>query len=68
MRETVLNSCFELRELLVIFGIKALLFDEFPKSLNQVEIRRISRQIEQFDVEGVCQVLQEFAFLVAGVV
>ena len=34
----------------VVLGVQALLFNKLPQPLDQVEIRRVSRQEAEFDV------------------
>ncbi len=51
-----------------MLGVKALLLDEFPPALDQVEMGRIGRQKEQFDVKMGRQGLNESAALIAGVI
>jgi len=43
---------FEIRKAAVIAGIQALLFNEFPEALYQIQVGRIGRQEFQFDVQG----------------
>ncbi len=44
------DRCSEGRKVLIVLGIQALLLDELPQSLNQVEIGRIRRQKTELDV------------------
>ena len=52
----------------VILGVQYLLFHEFPKPFDQVQIGRVRRQVEQFDFEGLRQSPHDFALLIASVV
>ena len=50
-RQTGLDSLLEQLKVLVIFRIQALFFDEFPQTLNQIEIGGVGRQKEDFDAQ-----------------
>lgn len=62
------DGVFEDREILVVDRVQALLFDEFPQSLNEIEVGGIGRQIQQFDAEGCGQIKHQMTLLVARIV
>jgi len=42
---------FEEREVLIVFIIKTFFTDKFPEPFNQIEIGRISREKENFNIQ-----------------
>ncbi len=66
--QAVDNGVAEALELGIIFGIKALFFDKFPKALNQIQIGRIRRQEKQFDLKSCRKLLDDFSSLIARII
>ena len=66
--QTRLNRLFEVGEIRIMLGIQALFPNETPKTLNQIEVRRIWRQEQQFDVELICQRLNDLTMLIACII
>ena len=62
------DSLFEGREGVVVLGIKTLLLDEFPESLNQIKIGRVRRQEKELDVERVRQAHDKPTILISRIV
>jgi len=50
LAQTINNGGLECAELAVVFGVQALLFDELPQPLNQVEIGRVGWQEAEFNM------------------
>src|SRR3990167_2211324 len=63
-----INGASEAAKLGVILGIKALLFDEFPKALDQIQIGRIGRQKKQLDLEFLSKLLDEPRSLITRII
>ena len=55
LAQAVANGHFEVFEVGIVDGIQALLFDELPQPLNEIEVRRIRWQVESFDLQGLGQ-------------
>ena len=66
--QTVYNGVAEAFKLGVISGIKTLLFDKFPKALNQIEIGRIGRQEKEFDVKLRGKLSDELCALITRII
>ena len=52
----------------VVFRVQGLLLDELPKSLDEVQIGRVGRQVDQLYVQRFGQFSHHRAFLISGVV
>src|SRR5512135_3622338 len=62
------NRRLEPEEVLVVPARQALLLDELPQPLDQVQVRRVRRQEQQLDPKLLGQLLHHGAALIAGVV
>jgi len=68
LRQALNNGGFECREVGVIGGVEALLFNELPQSLNQVQVGRIGRKKTQLDLQACRERHHLGTALVAGIV
>ena len=66
--QTVVNRRRECLVTRVLHRLQAFFLDELPHPLDQVQVRRIRRQEQQMDFQGSGQLLDQGAFLVAGIV
>ena len=62
------NRGFEVLKGGVIMGVQAAFFHQLPEPFDQVELRRIRREKQQFDLQGGGGVLHQPTALIAGVV
>ena len=51
--QTVGNGLLEVVEVSVIRGIQTGLLDELPQALDQIQVGRVRRQVQEFDLEMV---------------
>jgi|SRR3954451_16491623 len=58
----------EVCEIFIMLGIQTLFTDEAPETLNQIEIRRIWRQEQQFDVQLCGPLSHSFAILIPRII
>ena len=65
--EAVLNGSHELLRSGVVFAVEAILLDKLPPPLNEVEVRRITRQEQPLDVPCLGVIDDPPAMLVRGV-
>ena len=63
-RDSILESVAGI----VILGIKTFFFDKFPQPFNQVQIWRVRRQEQQFNIKGVRHIYDQATTLVASIV
>ena len=49
--QTVGNGLLEVVEVSVIRGIQTGLLDKLPQALNQIQVGRVRRQVQEFDLE-----------------
>ena len=66
--DEVKDGFFEVLKNRIITGVQAAFFYQFPETFDQVELRRIRWEKQQFDVQGGGGVLNEVTTLVAGIV
>ena len=66
--DEVKDGFFEVLKGRMITGAQAAFFYQFPETFDQVELRRIRWEKQQFDVQGGGGVLNEVTTLVAGIV
>ena len=66
--QTVGNGLLEVVEVSVIRGIQTGLLDKLPQTLDQIQVGRVRRQVQEFDLERGGQGRDERTFLVAGVI
>jgi len=52
----------------VVFAVKSLALDEFPQPLNQIQVGRVRRQVQQCDLQFRCQCLDRGVSLILRVV
>ena len=64
----MVDAFLELLEVLVVFSSETFGFHEFPHPLNQVQVRRIRRQKQQFDAQRLRFLLHQCTTLVTGIV
>ena len=66
--KTLLDGRVELVVLVVIGGTQAVALDELPDPFDQVQVRRVRRQVQHFYVQLLRQVCHQRALLVCRVV
>ena len=68
LRQAGGNGLLEVVKVSVIRGIQTGLLDKLPHALNQIQVRRVRWQVQQFNLEGGGQGRDQLTFLVAGVI
>lgn len=68
LRQAIGDGGFEGLEVIVVFAIEALLFDKLPQALNEVQIGRIAREEEKFDIQRRRQRHDDLTSLITRVV
>jgi len=58
------QGLLETIELRIVFGIQTLFAHKPPKTLNQIQVRRMGRQKQQFDAQSGGMLQHQFAFLI----
>ena len=68
LSKTSRDSIFESVEGIIILGVKTFLFDKFPQPFNQVQIWRVRRQEQQFNIKYVSHIHNQVTTLVASII
>ena len=68
LRQTVGNGLLEVVKVSVIRRIQTGLLDKLPHALNQIQVGRVRRQVQEFNLERGGQGRDQLTFLVAGVI
>ena len=66
--QTLDNGVAEALKLGIVSGIKTLLFDKFPKALNEIEIGRIGGQKKKLDVKLCGKLSDELCALITRII
>ena len=66
--ETVADGLPELVVPVIVGVVRNFLFDKLPQPLDQVQIRRVGRQIHKLDIQLLGSLPDQRALLVSGIV
>ena len=66
--DTISKGLFEAIKFWMVFGIQALFADMTPETLNQIQMRRIGWQVQQFNAQFGGMLEYQVAFLITGII